>query len=288
MRGVAATRREVHEERLLCVLSPHAVHPADGSIGHGVGEVVRVLLVVVLRRGADDVLVLGEARVPLARPAPEDAVEVIEAPPGRPPVERPRRTLLAVRGQVPLAERTRAVAVVSEDPRQRRAVAGQDRRVARKSSGELTDRPETNRVVVAARQERRPGRGTQCGHVEAVVAQAALRHAGVVRGLDRPSEGAGVAEAGIVDQHQQDVGCAGGWRRLGDEAPVGLGTVERLADRAPERLTADRESRAVWLAHRTPPGPRRARRPFGPGLPTPDGSRSGAPGGRSANRRERW
>ena len=222
VRGVAAAGREVGEERLVGVLGPHAVQPLDGPVGHGVGEVVRIVLVVVLRRGADDLLVLGQARVPLARAAAEDAVEVVEAPAVGPPVERTRRALLTVRGQMPLAERRGAVAVVAQDPRQRRAVAGQDRRVARVAAGELTDRAEADGVVVAARQQGRSRRRAQRGDVEPVVAQPALGQAGVVRRLDRSTERAGVAEAGVVDEHQQHVRRAG-WRfGAADQVPVRL------------------------------------------------------------------
>ena len=81
-----------------------------------------MLLVVELLGRPDDLLVLREARVPLARPAAQDPVEVVESPAVRPTVELPRGTLLAVGCQVPLAERCRAVAVVAEDPGQGRAV----------------------------------------------------------------------------------------------------------------------------------------------------------------------
>ena len=46
------------------------------------------------------------------------------SPPVRPPSERSRRTLLAVGGQMPFAERRGAVSVLRQDPRQGRAIAG--------------------------------------------------------------------------------------------------------------------------------------------------------------------
>ena len=119
VRGMAAARRVVHEEGLAGVLRTYPVEPLDGSVGHRVGEVVRMLLVVELLGSADDLLVLRQARVPLTRPAAQDPVEVVESPAVRPAVERPCGTLLAVGCQVPLAERRRAVAVVPEDPGQR-------------------------------------------------------------------------------------------------------------------------------------------------------------------------
>ena len=197
-----------------------------------------MLLVVELLGRADDLLVLRQARVPLARAAAEDPVEVVEAPAVRPPVERPGRTLLAVGRQVPLAERRGAVAVVPQDPGQRRAVPREGGRVAGEPAGELADRAEPDRVVVPPGQQRRPRRRAQRGDVEPVVAQAALGHPRVVRRLDRPAERARVAEPGVVDQHQQHVRGPVRRRRVADQVPVGLGPVERPVDDSRERLRA--------------------------------------------------
>jgi hypothetical protein len=65
VRGVAAPSGEIDEERLAGVLRPDPVQPPDGLVGHGIGQVVRVLGVVEAFRGADDLLVLGQARIPL-------------------------------------------------------------------------------------------------------------------------------------------------------------------------------------------------------------------------------
>ena len=62
--------------------------------------------------GADDLLVLGQAGVPLPRIPAQEAVEVVETPAVRPPFERSRRALLTVRGQMPLTERRGAVSVL--------------------------------------------------------------------------------------------------------------------------------------------------------------------------------
>ena len=175
MRGVAAAGGEVDEERLLRVLGPHAVQPLDRLVGHRVRQVVGVLLVVELRRRPDDLLVLRQARVPLAGPAAEEAVEVVEPPAVRPAVQRPGRALLPVGRQVPLAERRGAVPVVPQDARQRRAVARKGRRVPGEPARELTDRAEADRVAVPPGQQRRPRRRAQRGDVEPVVPQARPR-----------------------------------------------------------------------------------------------------------------
>ena len=232
------------------VLGPDAVEPFDGPVRHGVREVVRVLRVVEACGRPDDLLVLREARVPLARAPAEDPVEVVEPPTVRPAVERPGRALLTVGRQMPLPEARRAVPVLPKDPGQRRAVPWQRGGVAGEPAGELADRAEPDRMVVAAGEQRRPGRRAQRGHVEPVVAQPTSGQARVVGGLDRAAEGARVAEAGIVDQDQQHVRRP--LRRGGvtDEVPIGLRAVERPVGHARERRPANRQHSAIRLTHR--------------------------------------
>ena len=183
-------------------------------------------------------------------PPPRNPVEVVEAPAVRPAVERPGRTLLAVGCQMPLAERGGAVAVVPQDPRQRRTVPRQGRGIAREPAGELADRAEPDGVVVPPRQQRRPRRRAQRRDVEPVVAQATLGQTCVVRRLDRSAERARVAEARVVDQHQQHVGSPIRRPRVPDQVPVGLGAGERLVDDSCERLTPDRQPAALRFTHR--------------------------------------
>ena len=198
----------------------------------------------------------AETRVPLARPAAEDPVEVLESPAVRPAVERPGGTLLAVGRQVPLAEGRGAVPVVLEDPRQRRAVAWKGRGIAGEPTGELADRTEPDGVVVPPSQQRRPRWRAERRDMEPVVAQPALGHARVVGRLDRPAEGARVAVARIVDEDQQHVRRPLGRRRMPDEVPVRLGTVEGPVGHPRERLPADREPTAIGFTHRSPPSSR--------------------------------
>ena len=228
------------------------MQPLDGLIGHGIGQVIRVLLVVEARRGADDLLVLGQARVPLPCIPAQEPVEIVKTPPVRPPPERPGRALLTVGGQVPLAERRGAVPVLRQDPRPRRAITRNRRRVAREAAGELTYRAEADRMVVPPGQQRRPGRRAQRGDVEPVVPQPSVSHPRVVRRADRTAERPRVAEPGIIDQHHQHI--RGPRRGLGmpDQVPVRHRPRQRPITHPLVRRPANRQLRAVRLAHRLP------------------------------------
>ncbi len=203
VRRVAAAGRDVGEPRRLRLLGADLVKPVDRLVGEVVLEVV--LLAVLGLGHADDLLVLGDQRVVLPGLTAEEAPEVVEPEPGRPAVERPREALLVVRGQMPLPEPSGQVAVLLEDARKRRAIVRDGRVVPREGAGELAHHAEADPVVVAPRQQRRPGRRAERRDVEAVVAQPVLREPRVVRRLDRTAEGARVAEAGVVDQDEQHV-----------------------------------------------------------------------------------
>lgn len=86
---------------------------------------------------------------------------------------------------------------------------------------ELADRAEADRVIVAPRQERWPRARAECRDVEAVVPQPTLGPPGVVRCIDRPAEGAGIAEACVVDQHRRTFAAP---RRIDmpDQVPIAV------------------------------------------------------------------
>ena len=131
---------------------------------------------------------------------------------------------------MPLAERRRAVAVVAQDPGQRRAVPRQDRASSRgtrpRARRSSRTRPRGCSAPSAAKPESAStarSRGSGCS-------AGLARPCGCSSGLDRAAEGAGVAESRVVDQDQQHVGCAFRRRRMRDQVPVRLRPVERLAD----------------------------------------------------------
>src|SRR5450755_4940784 len=164
---VAAAGCHVGEPRRLLLLGANPVKPVDRLLGEIVLEVV--LLPVLSLRDADDLLVLGDQRVVLPGFTAEEPPEVIEPEPGRPAVEGSREALLVVRGQMPLPEPSRQVAVLLQDPRERRAIARDGRVVPRERTRELTHHAKADPVVVAPREQRRPRWRAQGGDVEAVI-----------------------------------------------------------------------------------------------------------------------
>ena len=236
----------VHEEGLLGALGPHAMKPGDGLVGHVVGQVV------VLTLGhADDALVLGDERVVLPALPAEEAPEVVESPGTGPTVERPRRSLFVIGGEVPFADGCSGVAVALEDLRKRRRVLGGEAAVAGEAGRRLGHGTEGHGVMVAPGQEGRPRGRAQCGHVEVVVAEPTVREAGERGRVDGAAEGAGVAEAGVVDEHQQNVRRALRRFHRGNDVPVGHRPFERPMDRPGERRVGNWQDGTVdVIAHR--------------------------------------
>ena len=88
--------------------------------------------------------------------------------------------------------------------------------------------------------------------VEAVVPEALVGDPRHRRRRDGPAERRRVAEAGVVDQHEQHVRRALRRRRRHGDRPIGDGRVQRSPDRASEVRIRDRQHRAVRaeLPHR--------------------------------------
>ncbi len=108
-----------------------------------------------------------------------------------------------------LAELGGGVAVELERHGQRRAAVGPDRGIARRGRGQLGDAAHADRVVVAASQQRRPGGRAERSRMKAVVLEAMGGQPLGRRRVDGAAKCAGRGEAGVVDQHDQDVGRAG-------------------------------------------------------------------------------
>ena len=217
VRRVRAAGHVVDEERLVRRQRVDPVHVGDRLVGHRGGQVVPR----VAEEGIDVRRVAGEVRrLPLVGVAAHEAVEVLEAHADRPLVERPVRAGLEGRRVVVLAEPRRAVAVVLQDPADRRLVLGDDAVVARVAGRLLGDHAEADRVMVAPGDQRRARRRAQRRRIEVGVAQAVVGDAVERRRRDHAAEGAGDAEAGIVGHDQQHVRRALG--RHDARRPVGL------------------------------------------------------------------
>jgi len=197
------TRRVVDEERLVAHQRLLLANPPDRLVGHVLREVVALLRR--LRR-LDRRRALVQGRVVLVRLAAHEAVEVLEATAtARPRVERPERARLPHGHLVTLPELGGRVAVQLERLRQRRARIRPHRVVSRRRRCDLRDPTHADAVMVAARQQRRPRRRAQRRRVEAPELQPLSGQPLRRRGPTRSAERARGCEAGVVDQHHQDV-----------------------------------------------------------------------------------
>ena len=202
VRGVGRAGGEVQEDRAVGLQRVLAADPVHALVGEVLGQVVALLGGA---GGLDRGGALVQGGVVLVGLPADEAVEVLEAAAGRPPVERAGRAGLPHRHLVALADLRGGVAVEPQRLGQRRLGVGPHRVVPGRGGGQLGDGAHADRVVVAAGQQRLPGRRAQRGGVEPAVAQPAvgqpLRH----RGVDRAAEHAGGAEADVVEQDHQHV-----------------------------------------------------------------------------------
>ena len=204
------TEGEVQEEGfarrpLLLVL-----HHADGLIGQILAEVVALLWPA---GRLDIVVVTDQIGRPVVRVPLQEPVVALETEAERPGREGTGSRALPARGEVPLADRHRRIAGVAQEAGQRGRRLGESGVVAGEAQGDVRQEAHPHRMVVAAGEERCPGRGAQGGDVEAVERCAARREAVEVRRADVGAEGAQVAEAGVVQHDGDHIGRT--LRRLG-------------------------------------------------------------------------
>jgi hypothetical protein len=167
--------------------------------------------------------------------AVEEAVEAVEAAGERPLVGTDRRPSTRPSGEVPLADHEGRVALVVQHLGDRRGVVGDVAELVGEPGVEVRDRPHADRVVGSTGEQRRPGRRAQRGHVEVGEPQTARRERVDVRRVDVGAEAAELREAGVVEQHDDDVrGVVAGVRLL-LEPRLGLG--DRTSDTSLERDT---------------------------------------------------
>ena len=204
VRAVCCAGRPVHEERLVGRERAMLAHPGNRLVCHVLAQMV--LLVV---RRLDRVEVLVQPRLPLRGLAGEEAVEIVKtnALARGPEGERPHRRGLGCRSVVPLAESSALVAVVSQDLGQGRGRPGNHAGVAVPVHRAFRDGPGTHALVVAPGQQRRARRRADGGGVKGVVADARVGKFRQGRRADWSAEGIRQAEADIVEQDDEYVGC---------------------------------------------------------------------------------
>ena len=254
---VGGPRRVVDEERLVGHEGLLLPHPADGLVGHVLGEVIALLRG---RRRLDRRGPLVQARVVLVGLATDESVEVLEPASRRPAVERSHLARLPDRHLVALAELGRAVAVEQQRLGERRSIVGPHRAVARSRGRELGDGAHPDRVVVAAGQQRLPGGGAQGRGVEAGELQACRRKPVSVRCRARTAERARRPEADVVQQDDQHVRRTLRWTQLLDRRERRVRVprvVRRQAGLRPPRNGENRTRARYWrrshLDSLTPP-----------------------------------
>ena len=203
VRSVPCTRRPVQQEWLVGRKRLVAPQPVDAMLR----EVVAQVVFLVVRR-LDLVGVLDQSRFPLRGLAGDETVEVVEAVPGRPAVERTHRRGLVGRCVVPLADRGRVVAVVPQHFGDRRRRFRDHAGVSIPIHRALGDRSIADTLVIAPGQKRGARRRADRGRVERVVADALVRKPGERRRVDLAAEGRRLPEADIIDQDDEHVRCA--------------------------------------------------------------------------------
>ena len=201
VRRMGAAGHVIDKERLVRRDLLELLHVVDGLVGHGGREIPAGIAL----EGKDRGRVAIEVRLPLARVAADEAVEIVEAHSNRPLVERPSLGRLIGRRVVVFAEPRGPVTVLLQDRADGAVGFQNDRVVARKAGADFVHDAEARDVVIATRDQRRPRRRAQRGRVEVGVAQPGLRDAIQSRTGDDAAEGARHAEAVVVRHDEQDV-----------------------------------------------------------------------------------
>ncbi len=172
------------------------------------------------------VVIAHQVGVELVGLALEETVEAVEAPAERPLIEGPGGRALLHAGQVPLADAERGVAVVREHLRHRGRIVGDMPQHVGEPGAKVGNRPHADRVGRAAGQERRAsGRAQRCG-VEVGELQSPGRQRIDVGGIDVGPVATELGVAGVVEQHDHNVGRrVVGRRVVGRRVPTAEGVV---------------------------------------------------------------
>ena len=131
---------------------------------------------------------------------------------------------------MPLADAERGVAGLSQHLGDRRGVVADVAELVREPGSEVRHGTHADGVLRAPGQQRRSGRRTQRRDVEVRELHTVGRQRVDVRGVDVGAVAPELSEPGVVQQHQDDVGCVvAGMRRL---VVPRLGVGDGSSDRA--------------------------------------------------------
>src|SRR5208283_5154839 len=150
MRRVSTTRYVVDEERLVGRDLLELRYVLDSVVSHRGGEVPSGVAV----EGVDRRRVAKQVRLPLARVAADEAVEIFETHPNGPLIEWPGLARLVKGRVVILAEPRGRVAVLLEDLADSAGILPDDRIVAGKSRRRLAHNSKAGHVMVASCDQR--------------------------------------------------------------------------------------------------------------------------------------
>ena len=124
---------------------------------------------------------------------------------------------------MPLAETARRVTVHAKHLSHRRGFGRNDGVVSRKPVGHLGDTTHVHRVMIASGQQRRTRGRTQRRGVESVVTKSGARHPIETRCGYGTTERTERTKAHVVENDDENVGCARGWLHLSNGRARGFG-----------------------------------------------------------------
>ena len=229
MGRVVRARREIEKERLVGRDLLQVGDEVDRLVGKIGGEVVALF-----RRlwRLDLMIVVDEIGIILMGVAAEKPVIALEAAPQRPAVIRTGRADLLGWRQVPFADGIGRITLLQQRLRQKPVLEGYRAIAAGIAGRSLGDARHRVRVMVAPGQDARARWRTERRRVHVVEQETVLGELVDVRRRDRRAEAAELAEAGVIDDDEENVRRAlfGAKRRR----PGRLGFANRAAHAAGE------------------------------------------------------
>ena len=152
MGSVRAARHVIDKERFVGRDLFELLHVLDRLVGHGRGQVPAWVAL----KGVDGRRIAEQVWLPLAGVAADEAVEVIEAHPCRPLIERPGLARLVEGRVVVLAEPRGRVPVLLQDGADSAVLLPDDRVVTREPRRNFANDPKAGHVMVASRDQSPP------------------------------------------------------------------------------------------------------------------------------------